>query len=137
MGKIALLSALCMFFKASGRTQTLSYHSPLTDSLLFVFLFLPHLCCCVFFEILYHIIMQCYKSFKNEYKAGNANQRLYSYLSIQVSNLFLVTIATCTIVTATILSRHLYSRGAGLSSYLWRCSFLPRQTKPKPVLKWT
>lgn len=48
-----------------------------------------------------------------------------------------MTIATCTIVTTTILSRHLYSRGAGLSSYLWRCSFLPRQTKPKPVLKWT
>lgn len=28
LGEIALLSALCMFFKASGKTQALSYQFP-------------------------------------------------------------------------------------------------------------
>ena len=53
-GKIALLSALCMFFKASEKTH--SYQLPV-EWWFTLFLFLPHLCFCFFFFT--HIIMQC------------------------------------------------------------------------------
>lgn len=49
LGKMALLSALCMFFKASK--DPFSYQYP-TDGLLF--LFLPHHCFCVSVEDSYH-----------------------------------------------------------------------------------
>lgn len=53
LGEIALLSALCMFFKASRKTRShISSHS--TDSLLLVFLFLPHHLSCVLVEKSYH-----------------------------------------------------------------------------------
>lgn len=49
LGKMALLSALCMFFKASKDPFSYQYR---TDGLLF--LFLPHHCFCVSVEDSYH-----------------------------------------------------------------------------------
>lgn len=66
----------------------------------------------------YHIIMQCYKSFKNEYTKQEVQLR-DSTLSIQVSISFLGILIFHIVWFLLIPSSSgiLYRRGAGLSSY--------------------
>lgn len=108
LGEIALLSALCMFFKASGKIRALKYQFPFNWRFILLS-FSSYLIIVPVSMLKYHIIMQCYKSFKNEYtKQEMPTERLDSALRIQVSISFhgIIVVTHCMVFTIKFLSRH-------------------------------
>lgn len=120
LGEIALISALCMFFKASRKTRALSYQFPfnwwftLCLSLLTSSLF-PCVC--------WNLISLCSvtKALKMNIQSRKCNWE--TILSSTHSSFHLISwyyyycYTFCTVVAITSSPGILYRRGAGLSSY--------------------
>lgn len=135
VGEIALLSALCMFFKASGKTWALSYQFPF--NWLFT-LCLSLLTSSLFLWVCWNIVSLCSVTkalimIIQSRECGRETVVGAKHSTILCLGIIVVTPRTVVMMSSDIL----YSRWAGLSSCYGDASssFLPRQTKPKPVLK--